>query len=162
MSNVYVHFSQISFSVRYLVINFQLKFHSLRFREVIFSDIYINKPIGELCRERFYRENVSDFPWWRQSRCDYFYRSQSAYLKMCTVRGNGERNPHQDCQVNKNHEVSFELLGRILLWESVSIIKPNWEKSWEAFPYASNILWKTHSSFISSCTKIIIGTVRGK
>ena len=35
MSNVYVHFSQISFSVRYLVINFQLKFHSLRFREVM-------------------------------------------------------------------------------------------------------------------------------
>lgn len=24
--------------------------------------IYINKPIGELCGERFYRENVSDFP----------------------------------------------------------------------------------------------------
>ena len=37
MSNIYVHFSQISFPVRYLVVNFQLESHSLRFREVIFS-----------------------------------------------------------------------------------------------------------------------------
>ena len=37
------------------------------------------------------------------------------------IRGNGERNPHQDRQVNKNHEVSFELLGRILLW-----FRKNW------------------------------------
>ena len=35
MSNIYVHFSQISFPVRYLVVNFQLESHSLRFREVI-------------------------------------------------------------------------------------------------------------------------------
>ena len=40
MSNVYVHFSQISFSVRYLVINFQLESHSLRFREIIILHIY--------------------------------------------------------------------------------------------------------------------------
>ena len=33
MSNIYVHFSQISFPVRYLVVNFQLESHSLRFRE---------------------------------------------------------------------------------------------------------------------------------
>jgi hypothetical protein len=35
MSNVYVHFSQISFPARYSVVNFQLVSHSLRFREVI-------------------------------------------------------------------------------------------------------------------------------
>ena len=35
MSNVYVHFSQISFPARYSVVNFQLESHSLRFREVI-------------------------------------------------------------------------------------------------------------------------------
>ena len=35
MSNVYVHFSQISFPARYLVVNFQLESHSLRFREVM-------------------------------------------------------------------------------------------------------------------------------
>ena len=35
MSNVYVHFSQISFPARYLVVNFQLLSRSLRFREVI-------------------------------------------------------------------------------------------------------------------------------
>lgn len=35
MSNVYVHFSLISFSARYSVVNFQLESHSLRFREVI-------------------------------------------------------------------------------------------------------------------------------
>ncbi len=35
MSNVYVHFSQSSFSARYSVVNFQLKSHSLRFREFI-------------------------------------------------------------------------------------------------------------------------------
>ena len=35
MSNVYVHFSQISFSTRYSVVNFQLEPHSLSFREVI-------------------------------------------------------------------------------------------------------------------------------
>ena len=36
MSNVYVHFSQISLPARYSVVNFQLESHSLRFREVIF------------------------------------------------------------------------------------------------------------------------------
>ncbi len=36
MSNVYVHFSQISFPARYSVVNFQLESHSLRFREVIY------------------------------------------------------------------------------------------------------------------------------
>ena len=35
MSNVYVHFSLISFPARYSVVNFQLESHSLRFREVI-------------------------------------------------------------------------------------------------------------------------------
>ena len=35
MSNVYVHFSLISFPARYSVVNFQLVSHSLRFREVI-------------------------------------------------------------------------------------------------------------------------------
>ena len=35
MSNVYVHFSQISFPAPYSVVNFQLESHSLRFREVI-------------------------------------------------------------------------------------------------------------------------------
>ncbi len=35
MSNVYVHFSQISFPARYSVVNFRLESHSLRFREVI-------------------------------------------------------------------------------------------------------------------------------
>ena len=35
MSNVYVHFSQISFPARYSVVKFQVKPHSLRFREVI-------------------------------------------------------------------------------------------------------------------------------
>lgn len=51
---------------------------------------------------------------------------------MCTVRGNGERNPHQDRRVNKNHEVSFELLGRILLLSGIgyvlNIITSNNEK----------------------------------
>ena len=36
MSNVYVHFSLISFPARYLVVNFRLESHSLRFRAVIF------------------------------------------------------------------------------------------------------------------------------
>ena len=35
MSNVYVHFSEISFPTRYSVVNFQLESLSLRFREVI-------------------------------------------------------------------------------------------------------------------------------
>ena len=35
MSNVYVHFSQISFPARYSIVNFQLVSRSLRFREVI-------------------------------------------------------------------------------------------------------------------------------
>ena len=35
MSNVYVHFSQISFPARYSVVNLRLESHSLRFREVI-------------------------------------------------------------------------------------------------------------------------------
>ncbi len=35
MSNVYVHFSPISFPARYSVVNFQLESHSLRFRKVI-------------------------------------------------------------------------------------------------------------------------------
>lgn len=40
MSNVYVHFSQISFPARYSVVNFQLGSHSLRFREVIIVRFY--------------------------------------------------------------------------------------------------------------------------
>ena len=40
MSNVYVHFSQISFPARYSVVNFQLVSHSLRFREVIIRKVY--------------------------------------------------------------------------------------------------------------------------
>ena len=36
MSNVYVHFSLISFPARYSVVNLRLESHSLRFREVIF------------------------------------------------------------------------------------------------------------------------------
>ena len=39
MSNVYVHFSQISVPARYSVVNFQLESHSLRFREVIYDRI---------------------------------------------------------------------------------------------------------------------------
>ena len=35
MSNVYVHFSQISVPARYSVVNYQLESHSLKFREVI-------------------------------------------------------------------------------------------------------------------------------
>ena len=35
MSNVYVHFSLISFPARYSVVNLRLESHSLRFREVI-------------------------------------------------------------------------------------------------------------------------------
>ena len=35
MSNVYVHFSQISFPTQYSVVSFRLESHSLRFREVI-------------------------------------------------------------------------------------------------------------------------------
>lgn len=38
MSDVYVHFSQFSFPVRYSVVNFRLESHSLRFREVIYTD----------------------------------------------------------------------------------------------------------------------------
>ena len=37
MSNVYVHFSEISFPARYSVVKFQLEFHLLRFREVIYA-----------------------------------------------------------------------------------------------------------------------------
>ena len=37
MSNVYVHFSQISFPAQYSVVNLRLESHSLRFREVISS-----------------------------------------------------------------------------------------------------------------------------
>ena len=44
MSNVYVHFSQISFPAPYSVVNFQLESHSLRFREVILS-ILLYTPI---------------------------------------------------------------------------------------------------------------------
>ena len=45
MSNVYVHFSQISFPARYSVVNFQLESHSLRFREVIIlSSAHIRLP----------------------------------------------------------------------------------------------------------------------
>ena len=40
MSNVYVHFSLISFPARYSVVNFQLESHSLRFREVIIRKVY--------------------------------------------------------------------------------------------------------------------------
>ena len=49
MSNIYVHFSQISFPVRYLVVNFQLESHSLRFREVIttYECIVTNLPEDE-------------------------------------------------------------------------------------------------------------------
>ena len=35
MSNVYVHFSEISFPARYSVVKFQLESYLLRFREVI-------------------------------------------------------------------------------------------------------------------------------
>lgn len=53
MSNVYVHFSQISFSTRYSVVNFQLEPHSLSFRKVIFHRLFntalsIISPIYEL------------------------------------------------------------------------------------------------------------------
>ena len=41
MSNVYVHFSQISFFARYSVVNFRLESHSLRFREVILLNILL-------------------------------------------------------------------------------------------------------------------------
>ena len=37
MSNVYVHFSLISFPARYSVVNLRLESHSLRFREVILA-----------------------------------------------------------------------------------------------------------------------------
>ena len=51
MSNIYVHFSQISFPVRYLVVNFQLESHSLRFREVM--DYIIEREKGNHAEERF-------------------------------------------------------------------------------------------------------------
>ena len=49
MSNVYVHFSQISFSARYSVVNFLLVPHLLRFREVITCyNVPVNKTdLGE-------------------------------------------------------------------------------------------------------------------
>ena len=34
----------------------------------------------------------------------------SQNLKFCTYHGNGERDPHQDCQPEKNAKVSFERL----------------------------------------------------
>lgn len=46
MSNVYVHFSQISFPARYSVVNFQLGSHSLRFREVIIFLLSYHSTIG--------------------------------------------------------------------------------------------------------------------
>lgn len=42
MSNVYVHFPQISFPARYSVVKFQVKSHSLRFREVMYVSISVN------------------------------------------------------------------------------------------------------------------------
>ena len=45
MSNVYVHFSEISFPTRYSVVNFQLESLSLRFREVIFVFSYSHSSI---------------------------------------------------------------------------------------------------------------------
>ena len=54
MSNIYVHFSQISFPVRYLVVNFQLESHSLRFREVM--DYIIEREKRNHAEERFPRE----------------------------------------------------------------------------------------------------------
>ena len=37
--------------------------------------------------------------------------------KICNNRGHGDRIPHQVCRVSKIHEVGFELLRRILLFE---------------------------------------------
>ena len=59
MSNVYVHFSQISVPARYSVVNYQLESHSLKFREVIFviglykyglfQNIFYEKCLNKLC-----------------------------------------------------------------------------------------------------------------
>lgn len=47
MSNVYVHFSEISFPARYSVVNFRLESHSLRFREVIRCFLLYRKSCGK-------------------------------------------------------------------------------------------------------------------
>ena len=46
MSNVYVHFSLISFPARYSVVNLRLESHSLRFREVIILTLILNPACG--------------------------------------------------------------------------------------------------------------------
>ena len=63
MSNVYVHFSQISFLARYSVVNFQLVSHSLRFREVISiigKKSLWNEPVVDL--GRFNQQLMSSMP----------------------------------------------------------------------------------------------------
>ena len=59
MSNVYVHFSLISFPARYSVVNFQLESHSLRFREVMCYTVPYSLPPEPSAKER--KISMSDF-----------------------------------------------------------------------------------------------------
>ena len=89
MSNVYVHFSLISFRARYSVVNLRLESHSLRFREVMFSPIMGQKREENHAHGVWLQENSSWAEHLLAVRSRIFMRLEEGLCKTAD-KGGGE------------------------------------------------------------------------